>query len=64
MKTKKYLHWKYHPKDIQRMTLDKLYNNLLKPYLEYDEMIVAMLHPMNQDLLTRAALNMLVSRTN
>jgi len=37
-----YLHWKYNPKGIQRNTIHRLYNELLKPHLDFTEMVIAM----------------------
>jgi hypothetical protein len=52
-----YLHWKYNPKGIQRNTIHRLYNEILKPHLNFTKMIIAMSRPTNlKDLLVKAAL--------
>ena len=53
-----FLHWQYHPHGIQKRELRMLYNNTLKPHLEYDKVTIAMSPPTNlRDLLTNAKLN-------
>jgi hypothetical protein len=53
-----FLHWQYHPHGIQKRELRLLYNNTLKPLLDYDRVTIAMSRPTNlRDLLTNAKLN-------
>ena len=53
-----FLHWQYHPHGIQKRELRLLYNNTLKPLLDYDRVTIAMFRPTNlRDLLTNAKLN-------
>jgi len=52
-----YIHCPYHPNGIQRQTIRRLYNAILKEYLPFDRMQVAISRPKNlRDVLTRTAL--------
>jgi len=48
-----YVHWHYHPNGIQRQTIRRLYNNILKDHIPFDNMQVAISRPKNiKDILT------------
>jgi len=52
-----FIHWQFHPQGIQRRELRQLYDNLLKPYLDFDKVTIAVSRPKNlRDLLTNAKL--------
>ncbi len=52
-----YIHWQFHPKGIQRQHLRKLYDEHLKPHLDFDGMTVAISRPKNlRDILSSAKL--------
>jgi len=52
-----FIHWQFHPQGIQRRELRQLYNNLLKPHLDFDKVTIAVSRPKNlRDLLTNAKL--------
>ena len=52
-----YVHWHYHPNGIQRQTIRRLYNNILKDHIPFDNMQVAISRPKNiKDILTRTKL--------
>jgi len=52
-----YIHWTYHPKGIQSYEVRQLYNQILKPSLDYDCMTIALSRPKNlRDALTCSAL--------
>jgi hypothetical protein len=53
-----FIHWQFHPQGIQRRELRQLYSNLLKPYLDFDKVTIAVSRPKNlRDLLTNARLD-------
>jgi hypothetical protein len=53
-----FIHWVYHPHGIQHQEIRRLYNETLKPILNYNNMQVAISRPNNlRDLLSRASLN-------
>jgi predicted Ser/Thr protein kinase len=53
-----FIHWQFHPQGIQRRELRHLYSNLLKPYLDFDKVTIAVSRPKNlRDLLTNARLD-------
>jgi len=52
-----YIHWRFHPKGLQRQHLRYIHESTLAPYLDYDNMTVAISRPKNlRDLLTSAKL--------
>jgi hypothetical protein len=52
-----YIHRTYHPKGIQSYEVRQLYDQILKPSLDYDNMTIALSRPRNlRDILTRTAL--------
>jgi hypothetical protein len=52
-----YIHWRYHPHGIQRSDLRSLYNETLKPILNYNKIIVAISRPKNlRDVLSKTSL--------
>jgi hypothetical protein len=52
-----YIHWTYQPKGIQSYEVRQLYNQILKPSLDYDCMTIALSRPKNlRDALTCSAL--------
>lgn len=54
-----YIHWKYHPKGLQRSNIRHLFNTTLQPHIPFERMIIAVSRPKNlRDALTRAALKL------
>jgi len=52
-----YLHWPFHPNGLNRQLIRRLYDNTLKPVLDYDNMQIAFSRPKNlRDLLSKSAL--------
>jgi hypothetical protein len=52
------LHWPYHPKGLERWHLRRLYDEILKPLHNYDNMQIAVSIPKNlREILTRTALS-------
>ena len=48
-----YIHWPYYPNGIQRQTIRRLYNNILKEHIPFDNMQVTISRPKNtRDILT------------
>jgi hypothetical protein len=64
-----YLHWPYHPYNLQRSDIRHIYNATLKLVLDFDNKQIAISHQKNlRDILTKAALTLLdniqISSTN
>jgi hypothetical protein len=54
-----YIHWTYHPKDLQRQDIRKLYESILEPYTPHNRMVVAISRPKNlRDVLTKTELKL------
>jgi hypothetical protein len=53
-----FLHWTYHPKDLQQQDIHRMYESILQPYTPHDRMVVAISRPRNY-VLTKAALKLL-----
>jgi hypothetical protein len=52
-----FIHWRYHPHGIQRSDLRSLYNETLKPILNYNKVTVAISRPKNlRDILSKTSL--------
>jgi len=52
-----YIHRIYHPNGLQRNDIRQLYDTILKPYLNFEKMTVAISRPTNlRDILTSARL--------
>jgi hypothetical protein len=52
-----YLHWPFHPNGLTRQDVRRLYDNTLRPTLDYDNMQIATSRPKNlNDILTGSAL--------
>jgi hypothetical protein len=52
-----YLHWPFHPNGLNRRSIRRLYDDTLKPVLDYDNMQIAFSRPKNlRDLLSKSAL--------
>jgi hypothetical protein len=52
-----FIHWRYHPHEIQRSDLRSLYNETLKPILDYNKVTVAISRPKNlRDVLSKTSL--------
>jgi len=53
-----FIHWRHHPKGLQRYDNRALYNTILQPHLDFTNTTLAIPRPKNlKDILTRAALS-------
>ena len=56
---KLYLHWKYHPKGLQRQDIRQTFNTNLRQHIPFEKMVIAMSRPKNlRDVLTRTTLKL------
>jgi hypothetical protein len=56
---KLYLHWKYHPKGLQRQDIRQTFNTSLRQHIPFEKMVIAMSRPKNlRDVLTRTTLKL------
>jgi hypothetical protein len=54
-----YIHWTYHPKDLQHQDIRHLYNNILQPHIPQNRMVIAVSRPKNlRDVLTKTELKL------
>ncbi len=54
-----YIHWTYHPKDLQCQDIRRLYESILEPHTPHDRMVVAISRPKNlRDALTKTELKL------
>ena len=54
-----YINWAYQPNGLQQKDVRPIYNTTLQPYLDYEQMQIAIARPKNlKDILTRSALTL------
>jgi hypothetical protein len=52
-----YIHQRYHPNGLQRKEIRELYDKTLKPFLDFDTMMVAISRPRKlREILTKTSL--------
>ncbi len=54
-----YIHWLYHPKNLQHQDIHRLYESILEPHTPHNRMVVAISRPKNlRDALTKTELKL------